>query len=89
MTQHLTHPEILKRLKRVEGHLRGVIQMIEQGRDCLDIAQQLQAVEKAVITAKKTLVHDHLDHCLEHMVEDSGQSADDMVRAFKEIAKYL
>jgi len=62
MHLHETHPEIIKRLKRATGHLNGVITMLESGRTCLDIAQQLQAVEKAVSNAKKTLIHDHLDH---------------------------
>ena len=65
---HETHPEIVKRLKRADGHLRSVIEMIEAGRPCLDIAQQLHAVEKAIGQAKKTLIQDHLDHCLEGVV---------------------
>ena len=40
--------DIVKRLKRANGHLAGVVQMIEDGRSCLDIAQQLHAVEKAI-----------------------------------------
>ena len=39
--------------------------MIEEGRECTDIAMQLQAVEKAVTAAKRTLIHDHIDHCLD------------------------
>ena len=67
MTQpdrHATHPGIVKRLKRAHGHLHAVIAMIEEGRTCTDIAVQLQAVEKAVTAAKRTLIHDHIDHCL-------------------------
>jgi DNA-binding FrmR family transcriptional regulator len=45
---HRSHPDIVKRLKRAEGHLRRVISMIEEARPCLDVAQQLHAVEKAV-----------------------------------------
>ena len=62
--RHATHPGIVKRLKRADGHLRHVIAMIEAGRACADIAVQLQAVEKAVTAAKRTLIHDHIDHCL-------------------------
>jgi DNA-binding FrmR family transcriptional regulator len=47
MTTHASHPDIIKRLKRAEGHLKGIIKMMEEGRGCLDIAQQLQAVESA------------------------------------------
>jgi uncharacterized protein len=61
---HATHPGLVKRLKRADGHLRHVIGMIEAGRPCADIALQLQAVEKAVSAAKRTLIHDHIDHCL-------------------------
>lgn len=89
MTTHTSHPDIIKRLKRAEGHLRGIITMIEEGRACLDIAQQLQAVEGAIINAKKTLVHDHIEHCLEHAVREGTQSANDTIREFKDITKYL
>lgn len=89
MSTHTSHPEVIKRLKRAEGHLKSIITMLEEGRPCLDIAQQLQAVESAVGKAKKTLVHDHIDHCLEQAVRDKTQSADDTIREFKAITKYL
>lgn len=62
---HATHPALAARLKRADGHLRAVIEMIEAGKPCLEIAQQLQAVEKAVVNAKRALIHDHMDHCLD------------------------
>src|SRR5262249_22296446 len=65
MTRHASHPGIVKRLKRAEGHLRAVIAMIEDGRPCLDLAQQLHAVESAVSNAKHALIHDHIEHCLD------------------------
>jgi DNA-binding FrmR family transcriptional regulator len=86
---HATHPAIVKRLKRANGHLLGIIEMIESQRPCLDIAQQLHAVEKAVQQAKKTLIQDHLDHCLDGVVgakpADQRRAIDD----FREITKYL
>lgn len=63
-TTHSSHPGIAKRLKRAEGHLRSVIAMIDAGRPCAEIAQQLHAVEMAVLQAKRALIHDHIDHCL-------------------------
>ena len=86
---HQTHAEIIKRLKRAGGHLDTVIAMIEQGRECVDLAQQLHAVEKAIAKAKKTLIHDHIDHCLEHSIDGRGRSAHDPIHEFKQIAKYL
>ena len=89
MTSHISHPEIIKRLRRAEGHLKSTIKMLEEDRGCLEIAQQLQAVEKAVANAKKTLVHDHIDHCLEHAVKNDKLNANETIREFKEITKYL
>ena len=87
--RHETHPEIVKRLKRAAGHLQRVIAMIEEGRSCLDLAQQLHAVEKAVGEAKKTLIHDHVDHCLALSANGKAGSAQAMVSEFKAISKYL
>ncbi|MBX3582680.1 MAG: metal-sensing transcriptional repressor [Rhizobiaceae bacterium] len=86
---HKTHSQIVKRLRRADGHLRGVIEMIEAGRPCLDIAQQLHAVEKAIAQAKKTLIQDHLDHCLEEVVGPLARERRRSIDEFKEIAKYL
>lgn len=44
---HTSHTDVLKRLKRAEGHLRSLIGMMEAGKPCLDLAQQLHAVENA------------------------------------------
>jgi DNA-binding FrmR family transcriptional regulator len=86
---HESHPKIVKRLKRAEGHLRRVIAMFDEGRSCLDLAQQLQAVEKAVGEAKRTLIHDHVDHCLDTAANGTGKSIVAVVDEFKAISKYL
>ena len=86
---HQSHPEIVKRLKRAEGHLRTIIDMIEGQRPCLDIAQQLHAVEKAISAAKKGLIHDHIDHCLERAAGPVPRAARAPFEEFKEISKYL
>jgi hypothetical protein NreA len=80
---HATHPALIARLKRADGHLRSVIAMLEAGRPCLDVAQQLQAVEKAVTNAKRALIHDHMDHCLETEGSETDRAE------LKEIARYL
>ncbi len=86
---HKSHPNIVKRLKRAEGHLRAITAMIEDGRSCLDVAQQLHAVEKAVSQAKKTLIQDHIDHCLEQATEAKPRQRQSSIREFKEITRYL
>lgn len=82
---HKTHPGIIPRLKRAEGHLRAVITMIGDGKPCLDLAQQLHAVEAAVAKAKKELIHDHIEHCLEGPAVDTRTA----LRELKQLAKYL
>lgn len=89
MSVHTSHPNIIKRLKRAEGHLRSIINMLESERPCLEVAQQMHAVEKAITSAKETLVRDHLEHCLQHAVKSKGKNADETVREFTEITKYL
>lgn len=86
---HATHPAIVKRLRRAEGHLRSIVGMMEGGRPCLDIAQQLHAVEKAISQAKKTLIQDHLDHCLDGVAGPLARDQRKSVAEFKEITKYL
>ena len=86
---HASHPAIVKRLRRAEGHLRSVVEMIEGGRSCLDIAQQLHAVEKAIGQAKRTLVQDHLDNCLEMAVGAVSREQRRPIDEFKQITKYL
>jgi len=51
--------------------------------------QQLHAVERAVAAAKKTLVHDHIDHCLAHAVEDETREPRGAIAEFKAITRYL
>ena len=87
--RHESHAEIIARLKRAEGHLRKVIGMVEEGRPCLDLAQQLQAVEKAVGNAKTTLIKDHLDHCLKGLAERMDEAQRKEINDFKEITRYL
>jgi DNA-binding FrmR family transcriptional regulator len=87
---HESHPEIVKRLKRAEGHLHRVIEMFSEGRSCLDLAQQLHAVEKAIGEAKKTLIHDHVDHCLDTAANGgSAKSTKNVLAEFKAISRYL
>lgn len=85
--KHASHPSIVARLKRAEGHLRSVIAMMEAERPCLDIAQQLHAVEKAITGAKRTFIQDHIDHCLGSESESTDPQM--AVHQLKTLAKYL
>jgi DNA-binding FrmR family transcriptional regulator len=82
-------PEIVTRLKRAEGHLAKVIEMIEAGRPCLDLAQQLHAVEKAIGNAKKGLIKDHINHCMEETSGALPREAKALIKEFQAVTKYL
>ncbi len=86
---HESHHGIVLRLKRAEGHLRSTIVMIETGRNCVEVAQQLHAIEKAITNAKRALIHDHVDHCLDAQSGLDAESAKAALGEFKEIGKYL
>ena len=86
---HRTHTEVVHRLKRADGHLRTIIEMIENQRECLEVAQQLHAVEKALQSAKRIYVQDHIDNCLEEAAGVMPREARNSLSEFKEIAKYL
>jgi DNA-binding FrmR family transcriptional regulator len=86
---HETHPAIVKRLKRAEGGLQGVVEMLESCRSRVDIARRLHAVEKAVRQAKTILIQEHLDNCLEEAVSALPRKQRRPIDKFKEVTKYL
>ena len=85
---HQTHGDVVKRLRRAEGHLRKVISMIEDERPCVDVAQQMQAIESAIRSAKQVFIRDHIDHCMDDQVKDRAAAAS-VLEEFKQISKYL
>lgn len=89
MSKHKSHDDISKRLKRANGHLKSIITMLEDKRSCSEIAQQLHAVEKAISNAKKLLIHDHINHCLDDAVKDGTLNSNEVLDEFKQITKYL
>ena len=86
---HESHTDVVNRLKRAGGHLQTIIGMIESDRDCLDVAQQLQAVLKAVESAKSVLIHDHVEHCLEAAMGPTTREQRATIEQFKKITRYL
>lgn len=86
---HADNPEILKRLRRAESHLATVVRMVADGRDGLVIAQQMQAVIKAIEKAKQMLILDHIDHHLGAITGPMPPAVRQKLAEFREITKYL
>ena len=65
----------LKRLRRIEGQVRGLARMVEDDRYCIDIVTQLSAARAALRRAEEEILADHVAHCVEHAIA-SGNKAE-------------
>ena len=65
----------LKRLKRIEGQVGGLVRMVEEDRYCIDIVTQVSAVRAALRRFEEELLREHVGHCVEHAIA-SGDKAD-------------
>ncbi len=76
---------LLKRLRRIEGQVRGLQQMIEEDRYCLDEVQQANAITAALREVALLIIQDHLTAAVEHAVtaRDGGESIADMVTVLR------
>ena len=77
----------LKRLKRLEGQVRGVARMVEEDRYCIDILTQIAAVRAALKGVEKLVIEDHATHCIEDALS-SGDRADQRAK-FTELLELL
>jgi DNA-binding FrmR family transcriptional regulator len=63
----------LKRLKRIEGQVRGLGRMVEDDRYCIDIVTQISAVRAALRRAEEEILRDHVAHCVEGAIASGNQ----------------
>ena len=73
-------PRLLNRLNRIEGQVRGVTRMVEDGRYCIDVLTQLRAVRAALGRVETELLKTHLDHCIESAIV-SGDAVEQRKKA--------
>ncbi len=66
---------VLKRLKRIEGQVRGLARMVEDDRYCIDIVTQIAAARAALRRVEEEILREHVAHCVEHAIK-SGDQAD-------------
>ena len=77
--------DTLRRLKTIEGHLRGVIKMVEEDAYCIDVIRQIQAVEGALNKVSTRILENHLNSCVITAIE--GQDPSERERVLKEITE--
>ncbi len=72
--------DVLKRLRRIEGQVRGLQRMVGQDTYCIDVLTQVSAATKALESVALTLLEDHLSHCVAHAIAEGGDVADAKVK---------
>lgn len=71
---------LLNRLRRIEGQVRGVSAMLEDGRYCIDVLTQIRAAKAALTRVEALMLKDHLSHCIESAIV-SGDAAEQRKKA--------
>jgi DNA-binding FrmR family transcriptional regulator len=73
-------PQLLARLNRIEGQVRGISRMIEEGRYCIDVLTQINAARAALAKVESEMLKTHLNHCIEGAIV-SGDADDQRAKA--------
>jgi CsoR family transcriptional regulator, copper-sensing transcriptional repressor len=76
---HDTKDDLLRRLRRVEGQVRGLHRMVEEDAYCIDVLTQVSAATKALQSVAVVLLEEHLRHCVSDAVAQGGEEADRLV----------
>ena len=80
-------PKLLSRLSRIEGQVRGVSRMIAEGRYCIEVLDQIQAIKAAMKKVEEEILKNHTDHCVAHAIESGDR--DDQRQKFNELIDLL
>ena len=81
----MKHEQAAKRLKTIEGHIRGINRMVEEDEYCIDIIRQIQAVQAALNKVSKIILEGHLNSCLITAIR--GDDPQERERVLQEIAE--
>jgi DNA-binding FrmR family transcriptional regulator len=85
-------PRLLNRLNRIEGQVRGIVRMVEDGRYCIDVLTQVQAVRAALAKVETEMLKDHLSHCIEGAIvsgdkEEQRRKASELIQLLERGAR--
>ena len=80
----MKHMDAAKRLKTVEGHIRGIQRMLDEDAYCIDVIRQIQAVQAALNKISSQILDEHLNSCLITAVR--GEDPDERERVLREIS---
>ena len=72
MTKHPTHNKQLASLKRIEGQIRGIINMINDDKYCVDILNQVKAAKSALVTVESKILKRHVESCVKTSLKNKS-----------------
>jgi DNA-binding FrmR family transcriptional regulator len=89
MNKHVHHKQVIERLSKIEGHVRGIKKMAEDGKECEDVLIQISAVMAALRNLSVIILQDHLDHCIVDAIKEGkgGKTLEDFANAIKHVVK--
>lgn len=88
MGNHANNKEVINRLSRAEGHLKGIKKMVEEDRECDEIILQISAVRSALNEVCKIILDEHMHHCLvQDLKNDEFGSLDRLKKALDQYMK--
>lgn len=79
----MKNDEIIKRVRNIEGHLQGINRMLEEGKYCIDVIKQIQAVQASLNKVSLLILNNHLHTCVTTAVRDGNP--DERERVLKEV----
>ncbi|AXF56825.1 MULTISPECIES: metal-sensitive transcriptional regulator [Bacillaceae] len=79
--------ELLNRLKRIEGQVRGVQKMIDEDKYCVDILNQISAIQSAMKKVSISLMEDHTNHCVANAIQEGNK--EEMIDELMDVMKRL
>lgn len=90
MNKQKTTPrqDVVRRLKIVEGHVKKIIEMVDDGVYCIDILQQTSAVKNAIKKAEEVLLVNHINHCVAKAINTNGKdkAIAELAQVFRKVA---
>ncbi len=89
MAEYPKHNQLMPRLRRIEGQVRGVARMVDDGRYCIDIIQQLTAVRRAVDEVSFKLMRGHINSCVSAAIRkrEGKKKVDELIQALHRFVK--
>ncbi|WP_300767262.1 metal-sensitive transcriptional regulator [uncultured Bifidobacterium sp.] len=87
---HDDKSKVMARLRRIEGQVHAIAQMVDDDQYCIDVITQISAADSALKSVALLLLDDHLDHCVRKAAADGGEVADEkLAEASRAIARLV